>query len=284
MNLRYIAIIEMKAGDEMKMKEVMDQTGLTRKTVLFYEEQGLLTPQITRMNGREYREYTDEHIDILRNIATLRKSGFSIDEIRRMQASDTEVFPIFMEYRQRLMEQKKELEQLCQTVTAIQPEALDTMQSLVGQIAAASAPLPLPACDCTPHFRYLDEEEAKLQPAPRENALHGDVQPLEIDQEHLFNTGQLGKKKALDDLKADLQEAPSRGVPNRPAGSCLLDIVEAIIVLALVLFAFDTITAFGTSGFLSGAVLLDLGIIAVLALLLVGIFLMRRRRSSKSIK
>ena len=51
MNLRYIAIIEMKAGDEMKMKEVMDQTGLTRKTVLFYEEQGLLTPQKTRMNG-----------------------------------------------------------------------------------------------------------------------------------------------------------------------------------------------------------------------------------------
>ena len=50
MNLRYIAIIEMKAGDEMKMKEVMDQTGLTRKTVLFYEEQGLLTPQKTRIS------------------------------------------------------------------------------------------------------------------------------------------------------------------------------------------------------------------------------------------
>ena len=107
---------------------------------------------------------------------------------------------------------------------------------------------------------------------------------MDIDQEHLFNTAQLGKKKALDDLKADLQEAPSRGVSDQPAGSGLLDIVEAIIVLALVLFAFDTITAVGTSGFLSGAVLLDLGIIAVLALLLVGIFLMRRRRSSKSIK
>lgn len=64
MNLRYIAIIEMKAGDEMKMKEVMDQTGLTRKTVLFYEDQGLLMPQKTRMNGREYREYTNAHIDI----------------------------------------------------------------------------------------------------------------------------------------------------------------------------------------------------------------------------
>ena len=110
------------------------------------------------------------------------------------------------------------------------------------------------------------------------------LQPLEIDQEHLFNTGQLGKKKTLDDLKADLQEAPSRGIPNRPASSCLLDIVEAIIVLALVLFAFDTVTAVGTSGLLSRAVLLDLGIIAVLALLLAGIFLMRRRRSSKSIK
>lgn len=284
MNLRYIAIIVVKAGDEMKMKEVMDQTGLTRKTVLFYEEQGLLTPQKTRMNGREYREYTNAHIDILRNIATLRKSGFSIDEIRRMQTSDTEVLPIFMEYRQRLMEQKKELDQLCQTVTAIQPKALDTMQSLIGQIEAASAPLPLPACDCTPHFRYLDEEEAKLQPSPKEDALHADAQPMEIDQEHLFNTGQLGKKKALDDLREDLREAPSRGVPNQPAGSCLLDIVEAVIVLALVLFAFDAIAAAGTSGLLSRAVLLDFSLIVILVLLLVGVFLIRRRRSSKSKK
>lgn len=62
MNLRYIAIIEMKAGDEMKMKEVMDQTGLTRKTVLFYEEQGAADaadnpnerPRISGIHRRTY--------------------------------------------------------------------------------------------------------------------------------------------------------------------------------------------------------------------------------------
>lgn len=261
----------------MKMKEVMEKTGLTRKTVLFYEEQGLLTPQVTRMNGREYREYDETHIELLRSIATLRKSGFSIDEIRRMQASNAAVQPIFMEYRQRLTQQKQELDQLFLTVSAIQPDDLGTMQNLIGQLHTASASLPLPASDCTPHFRYLDDEESKLQPPPKEPALHADAQPVKIDQDHLLNTGQLGMKKTLDDLKEDLQEQPGRGVPNQPAGSCLMDVLEAALVLVLVLTLLDSL-AVAQNGGSAKAFLPNLIVIGVIAVLLLGGFWWRRRR------
>ena len=46
----------------MKLKEVCERTGLTKRTVRFYEEKELFTPQKTYKNGREYREYTEEDV------------------------------------------------------------------------------------------------------------------------------------------------------------------------------------------------------------------------------
>ena len=254
----------------MKMKDVIQKTGLTRRTVLYYEEQGLLTSEKTPMNGREYREYTDDHIQLLLDIAALRKAGFSIEEIRTMQHADSEVRPIFLAYRQRLAAQKEELNRLVQTVDAIPENNLDAMQDLLQGIRNVSAELPLPACDCTPHFRYLDEEEESLTPPQKEPALHTDAQPLEIDQDHLLNTGQLGYKKALDDLKEDIDEAPSRGVPNRSGGSFLFDIVEAILVLALLLVILDILPSL-RQGLGSPMALRHLLLILVLGLLLAGV-------------
>ena len=56
----------------MKLKEVCESTGLSRKTIRLYEEKGLLVPQMERRNGRDYREYTQADVDALREIATLR--------------------------------------------------------------------------------------------------------------------------------------------------------------------------------------------------------------------
>lgn len=46
----------------MKLKEGCDRTGLTKRTVRFYEEKELLVPQKTYKNGREYREYSEEDV------------------------------------------------------------------------------------------------------------------------------------------------------------------------------------------------------------------------------
>ena len=254
----------------MKMKDVIQKTGLTRKTVLYYEEQGLLTSEKTPMNGREYREYTDDHIQLLLDIAALRKAGFSIEEIRTMQHSDSEVRPIFLAYRQRLAVQKEALEQLLQTAASIPENSLDTMQGLLQCIRNVSTELPLPICDCIPHFRYLDEAEASLVSPQKKSTLHTDAQPLEIDQDHLINTGQLGYKKALDDVKEDIDEAPSRGVSNHSGGSCLFDLVEAVLVLALLLVILDILPSL-KQGLGSPTALRHLLLILVLGLLFAGV-------------
>lgn len=65
------------------MKSLCEITGLTRKTILYYEEQGFLSPGKTRSNGRDYRD--DSDAKKLVGVSTLRKCGFSIEEIKRIE-------------------------------------------------------------------------------------------------------------------------------------------------------------------------------------------------------
>ena len=172
--------------------------------------------------------------------------------------------------------QKESLEQLLQTAAAIPENSLDTMQSLLQCIRAVSTELPLPVCDCIPHFRYLDEAEESLVPPQKKSTLHTDAQPLEIDQDHLLNTGQLGYKKALDELKSDIDETPSRSVPNHSGGSFLFDVVEAVLVLALLLVILDILPTL-RQGIGSPAALRRLLLILVLGLLFAGVVFLENR-------
>ena len=54
----------------MKIKEVCERTGLTRRAVRFYEEKGLISPEIREEN--EYRDYTETDVCRLQHVARLR--------------------------------------------------------------------------------------------------------------------------------------------------------------------------------------------------------------------
>ena len=71
----------------MKMKEVCDKTDLTERAVRFYVAKGLVSPELIVRNDREYREYSREDVQTLRDISDLRKLSFSIEEILSMQKS-----------------------------------------------------------------------------------------------------------------------------------------------------------------------------------------------------
>ena len=69
----------------MKMKEVITETGLTDRAIRLYIENGLVAPSCSEnYAGRKNIEFTDDDVVKLRNIATLRKAGFSIGEIKLM--------------------------------------------------------------------------------------------------------------------------------------------------------------------------------------------------------
>lgn len=64
----------------MKINQVEELVGITKKNIRFYEEQGLLAPNRNPENG--YREYHTPDVERLYKIKLLRKLGVSIEEIR----------------------------------------------------------------------------------------------------------------------------------------------------------------------------------------------------------
>ena len=69
----------------MKIREVCTRTGLTDKAIRFYIEKGLLKKAAENINGRNCRDYEEEDVQQLKRIAALRKAGFSIQDILKMQ-------------------------------------------------------------------------------------------------------------------------------------------------------------------------------------------------------
>lgn len=68
----------------MKINQVEQAIGITKKNIRFYEQEGLLKP--TRVaNG--YRDYSSEDVKVLRQIKLLRKLDIPIEEIKRLQDS-----------------------------------------------------------------------------------------------------------------------------------------------------------------------------------------------------
>ena len=67
----------------MKINQVEELVGITKKNIRFYEEQGLICPERNRDNG--YREYTLEDVDLLNKIKLLRRLNVSIEEIRKIE-------------------------------------------------------------------------------------------------------------------------------------------------------------------------------------------------------
>ncbi len=68
----------------MLIHEVCNRCGLTKKAVEYYEQQGLIAPQILE-NG--YRDYDAEQVHALKEIAVLRRCGLSILDIRTVLTS-----------------------------------------------------------------------------------------------------------------------------------------------------------------------------------------------------
>lgn len=66
----------------MKIHQVEETIGITKKNIRFYEQEGLLKPSRVA-NG--YRDYSPEDVETLRQIKLLRKLDIPIEEIKRLQ-------------------------------------------------------------------------------------------------------------------------------------------------------------------------------------------------------
>ena len=93
----------------MKINEIEALTGITKKNIRFYEEQGLLSPRRNSENG--YRDYGEQELLILRRIRLLRKLGVPIEEIRQMFAGTPTVGDGMRRHLVTLERERRNLEQ-----------------------------------------------------------------------------------------------------------------------------------------------------------------------------
>lgn len=80
------------------IEQVAARTGLTKRTLRYYEEMGLLPP--TDRTGGNYRRYSEADIARLERIKNLRDLlGFSLADIRELLETDDERGQIKVAYR-----------------------------------------------------------------------------------------------------------------------------------------------------------------------------------------
>lgn len=80
------------------IEQVAARTGLTKRTLRYYEEVGLLTP--TDRTGGNYRRYSEEDVQRLERIKKLRDLlGFSLSDIRELLDSEDERGQIKVAYQ-----------------------------------------------------------------------------------------------------------------------------------------------------------------------------------------
>lgn len=94
--------IEQQAPPEQApytIEQVAQRTGMTKRTLRYYEEMGLLPP--TGRTEGNYRRYSEEDIRLLKRIKELRDLlGFSLTDIRILLDAEDERGQIKQAYRQ----------------------------------------------------------------------------------------------------------------------------------------------------------------------------------------
>jgi len=101
MTSKRASVAEQPAGEEayLQIGEVAERTGVTQRTLRFYEEKGLLRPP-SRMDGgfRLYSEDDVRRVEQIKRLQTLL--GFTLADIKEMVEAEEVKLQLRAEYRQ----------------------------------------------------------------------------------------------------------------------------------------------------------------------------------------
>lgn len=127
-----------RQGADLQIGEVAERTGVTQRTLRFYEERGLLKPP-SRMEGG-FRLYSEDDVQRVEQIRRLQNLlGLSLAEIKEMVEADEALQQIKAEYRKDAeVEQKIEQIHQARTITekqhAIVHQKLEQLQAMSDQL------------------------------------------------------------------------------------------------------------------------------------------------------
>lgn len=131
----------------MKIKDVMEKTGLTDKAIRLYINSGLVAPSIEEnYSGRKSIDFSEADVERLKNIALLRKAGFSIADIRETLADENSVNNVINRF---IEEKEKDIcrdTEIVNTLRSVSYEKL-TFESLCEALSETTTEKDVPAED-----------------------------------------------------------------------------------------------------------------------------------------
>lgn len=140
----------------MRISEVCKRTGLTERTIRYYEEEGLISPEKEERGGRIYRNYSEQEVSELETISSLRKLLFSVEEIKTMKKDPASIPGILSEYRCRLVTVSNKMNDVISAIERLDIRYVTDITSLAKGLKLVAARRSLPAHDITPNFSRID--------------------------------------------------------------------------------------------------------------------------------
>lgn len=100
----------------MLINELVKISGVSHRTLRYYDEIGLLRPAHIHENG--YREYTETEVNLLQQILFYRELGFSLEKIKEiLQSPHFSIKVALQEQRVLLLEKREYVNRMIETVT-----------------------------------------------------------------------------------------------------------------------------------------------------------------------
>lgn len=145
----------------MKIKQAAAKCGLTEKAIRLYEEKGLISPPMTEINGRMFRDYDEETVRRLQTVAALRRVFFSLEQITEILDHPENIPAVFASYRAELHQKYTDLKPLLEHAEEIDPTALTSAAEVSAAMTAPTSHGVSEQALPTLHFRVWDEEQSR---------------------------------------------------------------------------------------------------------------------------
>ncbi|MBO8133696.1 Cu(I)-responsive transcriptional regulator [Dickeya fangzhongdai] len=118
----------------MNISDVAKKTGLTSKTIRFYEEKGLMTAPLRCENG--YRSYDLHHIEELTLLRQARQVGFTLEECRELVTLFNDPLRHSADVKARTLQKVDDIEQQIEELKAMRLRLLTLAESCPGDSSA----------------------------------------------------------------------------------------------------------------------------------------------------
>lgn len=179
----------------MKVGELAKLTGISVRTLHYYDDIGLLSP--SRRTDADYRLYAKADIVRLQQIMSLRQLGFSLAEIREcLQSPDFSLHRAIQLHITRLREQielsQKLLQQL-ETISSYSTRSI-TVEDLIQTIEAI-----------TMFEKYYTPEQLATLKQRRESFGEEQMREFELEWQELINKARVAMEKGIDPASESVQ-------------------------------------------------------------------------------